>query len=421
MVNMSSVSTGSASRELQRTPWGLVILLFIAMWISFFDRGNLAVAGPVLAPGLGLSPVALGILLSGFFWTYAAGQLVAGWLVDRIEVRWVYAAGFLIWSLATFSTALVSSFSALLAMRLLLGVGESVTYPATSRIIAAMVPENRRGLANSVIDLGARLGPALGIMLGATLVAGIGWRGLFVVTGAAGLLWLVPWLVFSPRRLAVTVSGAAAAGPAPGWRDLLRRRDVWGTCGGLCFTNYAWYFLLTWLPSYLVKERNFSMSSLAIGGALPFLLMAITSISSGIFSDYLISRGAPVVQVRKGFIVTGLTLTAMFLPTTLLPRLEFALAGLFLSCLSLGIYASNLFPLTQTLAGPLAAGRWTGIQNACGNVAGIVSPAATGWIVASTDRFAYAFFAASASLLIGAASFGFLVRDPNAGLRKQPV
>jgi MFS family permease len=304
-------------------------------------------------------------------------------------------------------------------MRLLLGIGESVTYPATSRIIAAVVPENRRGLANSIIDLGARLGPALGIMLGATLVAGIGWRGLFLITGAAGLLWLIPWMVYSPRKLAVTVS-TVTVGEAPSWKDLLRRRDVWGTCGGLCFTNYAWYFLLTWLPSYLVKERNFSMSSLAIGGALPFLLMAITSISSGIFSDHLISRGAPVVRTRKAFLVTGLTLTAIFLPTVLLPRLEFALAGLFLSCLSLGVYASNLFPLTQTLAGPLAAGRWTGIQNACGNVAGIVSPAVTGWIVASTGRFAVAFVAAAVSLLIGAASFGFLVRDPNAGKRRMP-
>jgi MFS family permease len=189
---------------------------------------------------------------------------------------------------------------------------------------------------------------------------------------------------------------------------------VWGTCGGLGCTNYAWYFLLSWLPSYLVKERQFSMDSLSLGGALPFFLMALTSIGGGILSDRWISRGASPVRVRRGFLVVGLLMTAVFLPTVLLPRIEWALAGLFLSCLSLGVYASNLWPLTQTLAGPMAAARWTGFQNAFGNIAGIVSPIVTGWIVGYTGRYAFAFLAASLACIAGAASFGLLVRDSDA-------
>jgi len=185
----------------QQRSWGLVFLLAVAMIVSFFDRGNLAVSAPVLAPELGLSTWALGLLLSAFFWTYAVAQIGSGWLVDRVEVRWVYAAGFLLWSSATLATAFVGSFAGLLSMRLLLGVGESVTYPATSRILAVVIPERRRGLANSLVDLGARLGPALGTMCGALLVARLGWRGLFLIAGGAGLIWLVPWLVKAPRRL----------------------------------------------------------------------------------------------------------------------------------------------------------------------------------------------------------------------------
>ena len=147
-------------------------LLVVVMCISFFDRGNLAVAAPILAPELGLSPWALGILLSAFFWTYALFQIVSGWAVDRIQVRLAYAAGFLIWSVATLGTGLVSTFAGLLVMRFLLGIGESVTYPASSRILAAVFPENRRGLANALIDLGARIGPAAGTFGGALLVAG---------------------------------------------------------------------------------------------------------------------------------------------------------------------------------------------------------------------------------------------------------
>src|SRR4030042_2270222 len=123
------------------SPWGLLALLVVVMCISFFDRGNLAVAAPVLGPELGLSPWHLGILLSAFFWPYAAFQIVSGWVVDRVEVRWAYAAGFLIWSLATLSTGLVSTFAGLLLMRLLLGIGESITYPASSRVVAAVFPE----------------------------------------------------------------------------------------------------------------------------------------------------------------------------------------------------------------------------------------------------------------------------------------
>ncbi len=393
----------------RRLPWGLVVLLVIAMIISFFDRGNLAVAAPVLAPDLKVSTWSLGLLLSAFFWTYAACQIASGWLVDRVQVRWVYAAGFLLWSLATLSTGFVASFGGLLFMRLLLGVGESVTYPASSRILAAVIPERRRGLANSLVDLGARLGPALGTMCGALLVAHLGWRGLFLITGGVALAWLIPWLATAPRVLVPIEPVKQAAGP--GWKQLLSRKAVWGTCGGLCGANYAWYFLLSWLPSYLVRERHFSLNSVAFVGALPYALMAVSSVGGGLLADHWISRGASPVKVRRGFLVTGLTLTAMLLPGVLLPRIEWAVAALFLSCFTLGIYASNLFSLTQTLAGPEAAGRWTGLQNACGNVAGILSPAIAGWLVQKTGSFTTAFIAASIACLLGSASFGLLVRE----------
>jgi MFS family permease len=379
------------------------------MVVSFFDRGNLAVAAPVLAPELGLSTWGVGVLLSAFFWTYAVFQIGAGWLVDRAEVRWVYAAGFLLWSAATLGTAFVESFAGLLVMRLLLGVGESVTYPATSRILAAVVPEHRRGLANSLVDLGARLGPATGTMCGALLVSSLGWRGLFLITGGVGLLWLVPWLMAAPRVLVITATSKHVVGPS--WGQLVRKRSFWGTCGGLCGANYAWYFLLSWLPSYLVRERHFTLNSVALWGALPYLFIAVSSMGGGVLADRWISRGAAPVRVRRGFLVTGLILTSAILPSVLLPRVEWAVACLFVACLAFGIYASNLFSLTQALAGPEAAGRWTGFQNACGNLAGIVSPMLTGWIVTKTGGFAAAFVAASLACLLGAACFGLLVRD----------
>ncbi len=401
--------------ERARQPWGLLALLVIVMCISFFDRGNLAVAAPVLAPELGLSQWSVGVLLSAFFWTYAASQLLSGWLVDRVEVKWVYAIGFLLWSVATLSTAMVSTFVGLLVLRMLLGLGESVTYPASSRVLAAVFKEDSRGLANSLIDLGARIGPAAGTFGGALLVVSLGWRGLFIATGLVGLIWLIPWLIMAPRKLDAVgshrMATAAAGRPGPGWGELLSRRAVWGTCGGLCGANYAWYFILTWLPSYLVRERGFSMGSLALWGALPFLMMAISSVSCGILADRLIARGGSPVKVRRGFLVSGLLLTAALMPTVLLPDVTWAVAALLATCFVFGIYASNLYALTQALAGPAAAGRWTGIQNGCGNLAGIVSPMVAGFIVQTTGKFSLAFVAAGLACLAGAASFGLLVRE----------
>jgi MFS family permease len=387
-------------------------MLVVAMLISFFDRGNLSVAAPALASDLGIAPEKLGRLFSAFFFTYAFFQIGVGWLSDRIDVKWVYAGGFLVWSVATLGSAAMTGFAGLLAMRLLLGVGESVTYPATSRILAEVVPERRRGLANSLVDaLGARIGPALGIVCGAWLVADRGWRALFLIMGAAGLLWLAPWIAFAPRFGVVAPKAAASSAPRIGWRELLTRRAFWGTCGGLMGANYAWYFLLTWLPSYLVNERSFSLKSMGLIGSFPFLVMVVPSLGGGVLADRWVSRGGSPVRVRKSFLVAGLLLTAILLPLTLVPRIELALAALFAACFTLGVYASNLFALTQSLAGPEASGRWTGLQNACGNIPGMVAPWVTGWIVETTGRYTAAFVAAGISCLVGSACFGLLVRE----------
>jgi MFS family permease len=163
------------------------------------------------------------------------------------------------------------------------------------------------------------------------------------------------------------------------------------------------------LPTYLVKERQASYGSLAFLGTLPFLLMVVSSLGCGVLADRLIARGGSAVKVRKGFLVTGLLLTAVFMLGVLSPRGELAIVSLMTACFTFGIYASNLFALTQALAGAGAAGRWTGLQNACGNLAGVISPVFTGWIVERTGTFAMAFVCAGIACLAGAASFGLLV------------
>ena len=154
----------------------VLVLLGISVFINYIDRGNLSIAAPMLKDELRISATQLGILLSAFFWTYACLQPIAGWLVDRVNVNWVIAGGFFLWSAATAATGLVRTFSMLFALRLLLGIGESVAYPSYSKIIALNFPEEHRGLANSVISAGLVLGPGMGMLVGGTLMGRFGWR-----------------------------------------------------------------------------------------------------------------------------------------------------------------------------------------------------------------------------------------------------
>jgi sugar phosphate permease len=139
-----------------------LVLLGICVLINYVDRGNLSIAAPSLKDELGISASQLGILLAAFFWTYTAMQFVSGWLVDRFDVNWVIAAGYLVWSLATVATGLVWGFAILLTMRLMLGIGESVAFPSCSKILARQLPEHHRGFANGVIQSALKFGNAVG-------------------------------------------------------------------------------------------------------------------------------------------------------------------------------------------------------------------------------------------------------------------
>src|ERR1035438_6952358 len=180
--------------------WIVLILLAISVFINYVDRGNLSIAAPMLKNELAISPSQLGFLLSAFFWTYASLQLFSGWLVDRVNVNWIFAAGFFLWSAATAATGIVHTFVALFVLRLLLGMGESVAYPSYNKIIALNFPEQHRGLANSVLSAGLVLGPGFGMLFGGLLMARFGWRVFFLVLGLVSLLWLVPWFKWMPKR-----------------------------------------------------------------------------------------------------------------------------------------------------------------------------------------------------------------------------
>lgn len=388
--------------------WTALALLVVSVCINYADRTNLAVAAKSIERDLHFRQDYLGVLLGGFFWTYSLLQLAAGKLIDRWNVNWVYAAAFLLWSGATALTGLANSFAAILCLRLLLGAGESVAYPAYSKIIANTFPERLRGIANALIDAGSKMGPALGVLVGVKMVAWLSWRKMFVVIGGCSLLWLIPWC-FIAAKIGDS-QFAKASLRAPTYRELLSKRAFLGSALGLFGGNYTWYFLLTWLPYYFENERHYTRDRLALIASLPFLAVAVSTVFFGWLADALIRRGKEAGSVRQAFVTAGLTGCCVFLlPALLITQNFLANAFLILACVSLAMFSSNNWALTQRLSGPEAAGKWTSLQNCIGNFAGIIAPYVTGLVLRETNSFFAAFAIACAILLLGAVGYSMVI------------
>jgi MFS family permease len=388
--------------------WLVLALLSISVGINYIDRGNLSVALTSLEREIHLDQHDLGTLGMAFFISYSFLQIFAGKLIDRFNVIWVYALGYLLWSGATALTAAVdSSFAMLFLLRLLLGVGESVAFPCYAKILTGIFPEGLRGTANAAIDCCTKMGPAIGIMLGVELVYRFGWRMMFAAIGGVSLLWLVPWCIIGPRlRLRQTLEHIAP----PPYREMLRQRAFWGTVLGLFGANYTWYFFLTWLPYYFEHERHYSSGRLAFFGSLPFWGVGISSMCAGLVADAIVRRGYHAVRVRQATVSLGLIGCCGFmLPAVAIRNETLSLSLLMVACLCFGLFSSNHFALVQALSGPGAAGRWVGVQNGLGNCAGIVAPWLTGAILAATHSFFLAFAAGCVILLAGVVGYWLIV------------
>jgi len=384
----------------------VLFLLSLSVLINYIDRSNLSIAAPLIKDDLGLSALQLGKLLSAFFWAYACMQIPAGWLVDHFDVKWVFALGFLLWSAATAGTGVLHGFAALLLIRVLVGMGESIAYPSYSKILAEHFRDSSRGLANGVIATGAALGPAVGLIIGGSVVARFGWRPFFLALGLGSLLWLIPWLRWMPER---TDAHARIPKQSIALADLLSHRSLWGTCIGLFCGNYSLYFLVTWLPFYLVRGRSFSLHHMAQVGALMFLVFAVSATVWGKLSDRWIAAGDSVTLVRKGLMVVGNAGFGLFLMASVIAPTSLLLVALCLAGVFLGMSNSNLWAITQILAGPRIVGRWVGVQNFLGNLAGGIGPTLTGFLIDRTGGFRWAFIVVAGIAWIGALNWAVVL------------
>jgi len=398
--------TGSGAGD--RLPRWLVAtlgMLAIAFFLSAVDRGSLATAAPLIKDELHFSTTQLGFLLTAYYVTYVPVQIVAGWLVDRLGASRVLVIGFVAWSLTMSLTGLAHGFMTLAWLRLALGIGESVFMPASSAIIARCFPESSRGIANAVIMAGMACGPAFGIFFGGMLIAAFGWRAFFIAFGLVSLIWILPWVAIAQSRLIERRAEVSAV--VPGTLAILRERSLWGASLGHFCGNYAYSFVVSWIPYYLVHERGWSLSQMAGIGGSAFLLMAVTSLITARIADRRIAAGGSATRVRKTCLAGGYVLATIFVIGCAMTDATTSVLLLLLTGAAFGLVAPNLFAVAQSLAGAEAAGHWIGIQTSLGNIPGLIAPFLTGILVDQTGGFMLAFVVAGALQLGAAAAWVF--------------
>lgn len=378
----------------------LILVLGTAVFLNYVDRGAIAVGAPLMKAELGLSATQFGLAVSAFFWVYSPIQLFIGRLCDRFSVYWVFGAGIALWAVSTTLTSMVGGLASLIVLRVLLGIGESVAFPGTSKMIAAHVPPSGRGMANGIIGAGLSLGPAVGTLAGGLITASFGWRAMFLVFGLLTVLWLFPW---SAMVRSIPQAERADSVPYVPISKVARRWSLWAMGIAHFFNVYGFYFLLTWLPLFLVQSRGFTIPQMSFLATTFYLCFAISVLLLGWSSDVWTRSGRDEAAVRRWTIVAGHVVAAVcivgILVSDSLPALIFWLA---LAGASYGTSTPSLYGMAQMFAGPRASGTWVGVQNALGNTAGFVMPVITGIMIDQTASYAGGFYLAAGVVGFGA-------------------
>jgi D-galactonate transporter len=401
--------------------WWLITVLLIGAVVNYLDRSNLSIANTTIAKEFGLSSTQMGLLLSAFLWPYALANLPAGWLVDKYGPKKMFAWASGLWSVATVASAFTNTYSALYAMRMLLGVSESPFFTSGIKVTERWFKKEERGLPTSIINTGSQIANAIAPPLLTVLLLTMSWRGMFVVIGAAGFIVMFVWLkiyrdpdyvtnkVKAIPKEEIEISHTAQAK----WSQLFKYKSTWFMIIGNFGIMFTIWVYLTWLPSYLETERGFSLKQTGWIAAIPFLAGIIGVLLGGAISDRFIRKGVPAVTARKIPIVGGAILAA----ASVAPVPFIDNATLSIALLSIGYFASQLpSGVIWTLAADVAPKEQVAslgaIQNFGGFLGAAMAPIVTGFILDATGTFTAVFLLGAGLLLIGAISYGVFLKKP---------
>jgi MFS family permease len=392
----------------------MLSLLGGAMMFSFAIRLILGVVAPKLKELYAIPPDKMGILLSSWNWSYTGALSVAGPLIDRFGPWISMAVGSALWGASTLLLPLVSGYTALLMMRIAFGLGQGALIPCTSTSISSIFPAKERTRAVSVAFTGNSIGLAIAAPGAALIYAKWGWEWVFYIWGGASLLLTILWIALYPEKVIGRVkslsASAAASEVRPPWLSLFGYRSTWGIAFGQFGYLYAYYFFVTWLPSYLVEERGMTILKSGFVSFLPFFAGVLGTLAGGWLGDWMIARGTSSTFTRKsiiGFGLVGSTVMVIAAAYTESVWLAVALITLCVGSLRLATASCNALPID--LAPRIVLGSVTAIQNFFGNVGGTLAPIITGYLIKGSGTFVSSLVVAGGMATLGAISYVLVV------------
>ncbi len=412
-----------------RRGW-ICLFLFTLTSINYADRVALSVAAKPISAEFGLSNTQMGYLLSSFLWFYVLCLIPVGLLVDRFGGKIVNSCGIALWSAATILTGFAPNWLFMLGTRVVMGVGESTSWPASNRIIREWFPASERGFANAIFGAGSAAGPAIGAIAISWITATWGWRTGFISAGSVGFIWLAFWFLFFDKPERVRWLGTAerdkilaerdgqtvveqAEQPASSLFYLLRQRSVWGLFLTQGCEVYGGYMLLTWLPSYLQQAKGLSVMNAGLLTAVPFGVASVIAVGLGKLSDRVLTREKVYSGARRTTLAIMLAGVSAILLVPVLDQLWMiivVLAGV--RALGLAGSALNFALVTDLVRNRADIGKVTATTVVGGNTFGLMAPIVTGYVVDLTGSFDRAFIVAGVLPLIGAVATMIMTRKP---------
>jgi sugar phosphate permease len=410
------MTENSGGRSLRGHQTIMLSLLFLAGVVNFLDRTSLSIANTTVRAELHLSATEMGWLLSAFSLAYGVAQLPLIGMLDRRGTRAMLGGGLVVWSAAQMLTGFVLSFPMFIALRVLLGIGESPFYPAGIRSTREWFSAATRARATAVMSSSQNFGLAVAPPILTVILLKLGWRAMFIALGAAGLVVAAAWIGLHRARRdtdfreqeAVQDSGAVTV-EEPAWRALIRQRTVWGMMLGWGGINYTAWLYLSWLPAYLQQQRHLSLAKTGWVSAIPFLAGAVGMLTSGAISDWLVRRGVALTRVHRRNIVGGMVVSALstFLVARSHTTVE-AVAGISVAMFCIHFAGTSGWGYVQTVSPLRYVASLGALQNFAGFMIASAAPVLTGWLLDRTHSFTLALGVCSAVALLGALSYATL-------------
>ena len=402
--------------------WIIGLLLAWGVLVNYCDRINLSVSHDALVSSFHITPTVFGQLSAAYSWTYAACQLPTGVMLDNFGVRKVSLVSIFIWGTASIAAALAPSVLLFFAARLLLGIGEAPTFPASAKAVGAWFPAQERSFATAMFDSAAKLANAIGVPLLGLLLLQIGWRWSFGFTALLSFAYLAvfAWVYREPHRFSVrnVVRRGSGQGefelmlapPIPLGR-LLRERKVLGAAIGSGAYNYVFYLLLTWLPTYLAQTQHITLRQSFLYTGVPWLVAACCGLLiGGALVDRLIKLGFDADSVRRTVLIAGTCCGLGIAGAAFAQSVTAALISITIAIGGLSAASPVLWSMPSLLVPNSSSGRVGGIMNFSNQISAIAAPILTGWTVEMTNSYVWAFVIPTVYILVGIVAYVTMLR-----------